>query len=81
MKNLTVIVNKINNFKKETEIPADKSLSIRWALIASQAIGKSKAYNLLNSEDVNSCLNAIKKLGIKVKKKKKFHRNSFKWSK
>ena len=70
MKNLVIIENKINSFKKETLVPADKSLSIRWALIASQAIGKSKAYNLLNSEDVNSCLNAVKKLGIKVSKKK-----------
>ena len=32
--------------------------------------GKSKAYNLLMSEDVISAINVLKKLGIKVKKKK-----------
>ena len=34
----------------------DKSISIRWALMASQAIGTSKAFNLLRSEDVLSTL-------------------------
>ena len=71
MKNFVTITKKINNYKKQIHIPSDKSLSIRWALLAAQAIGRSKAYNLLDSEDVNSCLNAIKKLGIKVIKKKK----------
>ena len=53
-----VFINeKIKNFKKKITISGDKSLSIRWALMASQAMGKSKAYNLLNSEDV---LNTIK---------------------
>ena len=70
MKNTVTIKSKINNFKKKTYIPSDKSLSIRWALVAAQALGRSRAYNLLNSEDVNSCLNALKKLGIIVLKKK-----------
>ena len=38
--------------------------------MASQAIGYSKIYNLLESEDVISAINAIKSLGIKVIKKK-----------
>ena len=41
-------------------------MSIRWALFASQAIGKSTAYNLLMSEDVLSAIKCLKKLGIKV---------------
>ena len=41
-------------------------------LLASQAIGKSKAYNLLKSEDIYSTLNCLKKLGIKIKFKKNF---------
>jgi 3-phosphoshikimate 1-carboxyvinyltransferase len=62
-----VFINeKIKNFKKKITISGDKSLSIRWALMASQAIGKSKAYNLLNSEDVLSTINCLKKLGIKI---------------
>ena len=48
----------------------DKSLSIRWALIASQAFGISKARNLLKSEDVNNTLKCLKNLGIKIKKYK-----------
>ena len=50
----------------------DKSLSIRWVLLASLADGKSRAFNLLNSDDVKASINAIKRLGIKVKFKKDF---------
>ena len=64
----TLIINqKIEPFKKIIKVDGDKSLSIRWVLLASQALGSSKAYNLLMSEDVNAALVAIKKLGIKVK--------------
>ena len=60
-----VFINKkIKNFKKKITISGDKSLSIRWALMASQAMGKSKAYNLLNSEDVLSTIKCLKKLVI-----------------
>ena len=62
----------ISKFKKKIIIEGDKSLSIRFALLASQAIGKSKAYNLLKSEDVLSTLNCLKKLGIKVRWNKKY---------
>ena len=57
---------KINSFNKELTIPGDKSISIRWVLLASQAVGRSKAYNLLMSEDVLAAINSIKKLGIKT---------------
>ena len=60
----------IKPFNKTLKIEGDKSLSIRWALLASQAKGKSKSFNLLNSEDVISALDCLKKLGIKVKKKR-----------
>ena len=60
----------IKSFNKEISIEGDKSLSIRWALIASQATGKSKSTNLLQSEDVMSTLDCLKKLGVKVIKKK-----------
>ena len=64
----TLIINKkIEPFKKIIKVDGDKSLSIRWVLLASQALGISKAYNLLMSEDVSAALEAIKKLGIKVK--------------
>ena len=67
-----IVKKKINPFNKTIEVSGDKSLSIRWALLASQAIGKSRAYNLLKSLDVISTLNCLKKLGVKVKLKKNF---------
>ena len=66
MSKVLLINNKIKAFNKKINIPGDKSLSIRWVLLASQAVGKSKAYNLLMSEDVIAAINSIKKLGIKV---------------
>ena len=61
------IKNKIKKFDKKIQVSGDKSLSIRWVLLASQALGKSKAFNLLMSEDVMAALDSVKKLGIKVK--------------
>ena len=65
-RNFIRIDKKIKSFKKKLNVDGDKSLSIRWALIASQAIGTSKAKNLLQSEDVNNTLRCLKKLGIKI---------------
>ena len=67
MKNIIRIDETIKPFKKNLQIEGDKSLSIRWALLASQATGKSVAFNLLNSEDIISTLNCLKKLGVKIK--------------
>ena len=72
MSNILKIKKRIKPFKKTLSIEGDKSLSIRWALLASQADGKSKSYNLLRSEDVISTLDCLKKLGIKVKLKKNY---------
>ena len=66
MTNFVEIKNKVGEFKKTISVPGDKSLSIRWVLFASLAKGKSKAKNLLMSEDVIAAIKAIKKLGIKV---------------
>ena len=66
------INQKIKPFNKKISIEGDKSLSIRWALLASQATGKSRAYKLLESEDVLSTLNCLKKLGVKVKFKNNY---------
>ncbi len=67
MKNTVEIIETIKPFNRSIAIEGDKSLSIRWALVASQAIGKSKSFNLLRSEDVMSTLKCLKKLGIKIK--------------
>jgi 3-phosphoshikimate 1-carboxyvinyltransferase len=66
------INNKKISFNKKINIEGDKSLSIRWALLASQATGISKAYKILRSEDVLSTLNCLKKLGVKIKLKKEY---------
>jgi len=66
MSNKIVLKKKIRNFNKKILVPGDKSLSIRWVLIASLAEGISKAQNLLMSEDVIATLKSIKKLGVRV---------------
>ena len=66
------ISKKIKPFKKSLIIEGDKSLSIRWSLLASQASGVSRSFNLLKSDDVIDTLNCLKKLGIKIKLNKKF---------
>ena len=72
MKNKIKISKRIKPFNKVLKIDGDKSLSIRWALLASQAKGKSKSFNLLKSEDVINTLKCLKKLGSKIK----FFKNS-----
>jgi 3-phosphoshikimate 1-carboxyvinyltransferase len=71
MTNVLKINKKIISYNKKIIVDGDKSLSIRWVLLASQATGKSRADNLLISEDVAAAINSIKKLGIKVKLYKK----------
>ncbi len=73
MKNHIEILSKIKPFKKKIIISSDKSISIRSVLLASQAIGKSRLYNLLESEDVMNALKSISKLGIKYKKIKNYY--------
>jgi|TARA_B110000037_G_scaffold126942_1_gene144522 3-phosphoshikimate 1-carboxyvinyltransferase len=72
MSKILIIKEKIKKFNKQIKVSGDKSLSIRWILLASQANGKSKGYNLLKSEDVLATLGAIKNLGIKVKNYKNY---------
>ena len=67
-----IINKKIKPFNRSIFIDGDKSLSIRWALLASQALGKSNAYKILKSEDVLNTLNCLKKLGTSVKFKSNY---------
>ena len=62
----------IKKFNKKIKVDGDKSLSIRFALLASQAIGKSKAFNILRSADLVSSLKILRKLGIKIQLKKNY---------
>ena len=65
-----MIINSFSN--RRVVVSGDKSLSIRWVLLASLADGKSKSFNLLKSDDVKASIDAIKKFGINVKLKKNF---------
>ena len=70
MNNHIKIKKIIENYNKVINVSGDKSLSIRFLLLASQAKGVSRAYNLLNSEDVNSTIKCLKTLGVKISKNK-----------
>ncbi len=71
MNNFFFTKSAIKSFNTTLRIEGDKSLSIRWALLASQASGKSYAKNILKSEDVLNTLECLKKLGVKIKLNKK----------
>ena len=67
MNSKILIKDKIHSFNKKISVSGDKSISIRSVLLASQAVGTSKIYNLLESEDVLNSLKCIKRLGINYK--------------
>tara|TARA_B100000989_G_scaffold119572_1_gene88121 strand:- start:2327 stop:3658 length:1332 start_codon:yes stop_codon:yes gene_type:complete len=73
MHNPVKISNKIKKFNEKISVSGDKSISIRCVLLATQAIGISRIYNLLESEDVLNALKSIKRLGVNYKKKKNFY--------
>ena len=63
---------KIKPFNKTIKkIDSDKSLSIRSFLIGSISQNISTVKNVLESEDVFSTINCLKKLGVKIKRNKK----------
>ena len=62
--------SKIDAYRKTIQVDSDKSLSIRSFLIGSISQDISKANNILESEDVFSTINCLKKLGVKIKKNK-----------
>jgi len=62
--------HKIRSFNKSIEVDSDKSLSIRSFLIGSISQDISFAKNVLESDDVISTINCLKKLGVKIKRNK-----------
>ena len=72
MNNQIKINETIKPFKKNILVSSDKSLSIRSILLSAIAVGKSKIFNLSDSEDVQNSLKAVKKIGIKYIIKKKY---------
>ena len=72
MKNQVIIKKVIKPFKNKIYVSGDKSISIRCLLLSSIALGKSRIFNILESEDVLNTLKSLKKIGVEFKKKKKF---------
>ena len=72
MSSPVIIKKKLKDFDKEIFVSGDKSISIRWVLLASLANGNSKAQNLLLSDDVKAAIKTVRKLGIKVDIKNNF---------
>ncbi len=62
---------KVGEFSKAIQIDSDKSISIRALLIGSISQGVSRISNILESDDIFSTINCLKKLGVKIKKIKK----------
>ena len=58
--------HKIQPFKKSIKVDSDKSMSIRSFLIGSVSQNISYATNVLESEDVLSTINCLRKLGVKI---------------
>ncbi len=65
--NLT-LDHKISEYQKTIEVDADKSISIRSFLIGSISQNISNVSNILESHDVLSTIECLKKLGVKIKK-------------
>ena len=59
---------KIGDFKKIIEVDPDKSISIRSFLIGAISQNVSSVKNVLESHDVLSAINCLKKLGVEIKK-------------
>ena len=70
-KNFNLKLKKIiPSFRKTIKVDADKSISIRSFLIGAISQNLSIVNNVLESEDVLSAINCLKKLGVKIKRKK-----------
>tara|TARA_B100001248_G_scaffold107013_1_gene79818 strand:+ start:3161 stop:4507 length:1347 start_codon:yes stop_codon:yes gene_type:complete len=67
------IKDTVKPFKKTIEVDSDKSISIRSFLIGAISQDVSEAKNVLESEDVFSTIECLKKLGVKIKRKKSQH--------
>jgi len=62
---------KLPKFKGVISLPGDKSISHRSLIIGSQATGIVKVSNLLESADVFSTMNALRKFGVNIFKRGK----------
>ena len=62
------VKKQIKSYNKIIYVDSDKSISIRSFLLSSVSHNISHLNNILESEDVLSAINCLKKLGVKIKK-------------
>ena len=67
------ISSQIEPYNKTINVDSDKSISIRSFLIGAVSHNISEVKNVLESEDVFSCINCLRKLGVKIQKIKPRH--------
>jgi len=65
--------SQIKPYSKSIIVDSDKSISIRSFLVGSISHNISEVKNVLESEDVFSCIDCLRKLGVKIKKVKAKH--------
>jgi 3-phosphoshikimate 1-carboxyvinyltransferase len=63
----------IKPYNKTIQVDPDKSISIRSFLIGAVSHNISEIKNVLESDDVFSCIKCLRKLGVKIDKIKKKH--------
>ena len=67
------VSKQIGPYKKTIWVDSDKSISIRSFLIGAISHNISEIKNVLESDDVLSCVNCLRKLGVKINKVKAKH--------
>ena len=67
------VFNQIQPYNKIIYVDSDKSISIRSFLIGAISHNISEIKNVLESDDVFSCINCLKKLGVRIDKIKSGH--------
>jgi len=73
-KSFSLYVSKlIKPYNKTIQVDSDKSISIRSFLIGAISHNVSEIKNVLESGDVFSCVNCLRKLGVKIDKVKAKH--------
>ena len=67
------VSNQIKPYNKTINVDSDKSISIRSFLIGAISHNISEVKNVLESDDVFSCVKCLRKLGVKIDKVKAKH--------
>jgi|TARA_B110000285_G_C15100394_1_gene604663 3-phosphoshikimate 1-carboxyvinyltransferase len=65
--------SQIKPYSKTIHVDSDKSISIRSFLVGAISHDISEIKNVLESEDVFSCINCLRKLGVKIERIKAKH--------